>query len=92
MLQFPAPVGFRASWPFAQAASECQYRRAHGDLRRLQRTASQGQAVFETRADNLQATLDRISADVGSASAAIDQEVGEGRRASLDSTPTTCST
>ncbi len=42
----------------------------------MQRLA-RGQAVFETRADNLQATLERIAADLGSSSAAIDRAVTE---------------
>ena len=33
------------------------------------------QAVFEARADNLLATLDRIAADLGSSSAAIDRKL-----------------
>ncbi|MGH6915999.1 MAG: DUF2333 family protein, partial [Geminicoccales bacterium] len=32
-------------------------------------------ATFETRADNLRATLDRFAADLGSSSAALDQQV-----------------
>ena len=39
--------------------------------------SAQGQATFETRADNLQATLERIAADVGSSSAAIDRQLAE---------------
>ena len=38
----------------------------------------QGQAMFETRADNLLATLERIAADMGSSSAALDQHLEEG--------------
>ena len=36
-----------------------------------------GQAVFERRADNLQALLDRIANDEGSDSAVIDQHIIE---------------
>ncbi len=54
------------------------------DLRRYNERLAQGQAVFERRADNLLATLDRISDDIGSASAAITLEVDQGATNFLD--------
>ena len=75
---------FQTSWPFVQAASEGQYRQGMDDLRRYNERSTQGQAVFERRADNLQATLDRISDDIGSASAALTLEVDQGATSFLD--------
>jgi hypothetical protein len=46
-------------------------------LRNYNQRLAQGQATFEPRSDNLQATLDRIAADLGSASAALDREIVE---------------
>jgi hypothetical protein len=54
------------------ATSEAQYRAAAAALERYNERLGAGQAVFERRADNLQITLDRISADLGSLSAALD--------------------
>ena len=44
-----------------------------------------GQAVFERRSDNLLATIERIAADLGSASATIDQHLAASRGWSIDS-------
>jgi hypothetical protein len=44
-------------------------------LRNYNQRLSQGQAVFEARADNLLGTLDRMAADLGSASAATDRHL-----------------
>ena len=57
------------------ASSEQQYRQAVAALRSYNQRLSQGQAVFETRADNLLGTLDRIAADIGSSSAALDHQI-----------------
>ena len=54
------------------------------DLRRYNERLAQGHAVFERRADNLMATLDRISDDLGCASAAFTREVDEGSTSFLD--------
>ncbi len=53
-----------------QRSSAEQYRNAAAALRVYNRRLSEGNAVFERRADNLLATLDRFSSDLGSASAA----------------------
>jgi hypothetical protein len=79
LLKYPGTVwifDLSTSWA-PTASSESQYRRAMRALRDYNQRLAQGQAVFETRADNLQATLDRITADLGSSSAAIDREVTE---------------
>lgn len=64
------------SW-LPTATSEAQYSAAAEALRRYNDRLERGQAVFDRRADNLIATMERISADVGSASAVIDQRVAE---------------
>ena len=67
-----------------------------GRWRRCATTTSgspRARRLFETRADNLQATLERIAADIGSSSAALDQQLERGVAASgRISPPTTCST
>jgi hypothetical protein len=73
LLKYPPDVWF---WNFSvslipTASSEKQYLGAMKALRRYNQRLARGEAVFERRADNLQATLDRISLDLGAASAAI---------------------
>ena len=77
LLRYPGTVwifDFRTSWA-PTASSEQQYRRAMEALRSYNQRLSQGQAVFEARADNLLGTLDRFAADIGSASAAIERKL-----------------
>jgi hypothetical protein len=77
LLRYPGTIwifDFRTSWA-PTASSEQQYRQAMEALRRYNQRLAQGQAVLDTRADNLLATLDRIAADLGSSSAAIDHKV-----------------
>lgn len=84
-INFPGDQwALQASWPFVQAASEGQYRQGMDALRRYNERLAQGRAVFERRADNLLATLDRISDDLGAASAALTQEVDQGTTRFLD--------
>ena len=64
------------SW-LPQATSETRYRRGIEHLERYNARLAAGDAVFDTRADNLLNTLDRFAADLGSASAEIDQHVRE---------------
>jgi hypothetical protein len=59
------------------ATSEAQYRAARRSLLKYNRRLANGEAIFERRADNLMATLDRIALDIGSSSAAIDSHVVE---------------
>ncbi len=66
------------------AKSEDQYRKARAALLAHNQRLVAGQAVFERRADNLQATLERIALDIGSASAAIDRRVRDGSDMMLD--------
>jgi hypothetical protein len=77
LLRYPGTIwiwDFRTSWA-PTATSEQQYRQAMAALRNYNQRLGQGQAVFDARADNLLGTLDRITADLGSSSAATDQKV-----------------
>lgn len=66
------------------ASSESQYRSARRALLAYNDRLTAGQAVFERRADNLLATIDRIASDLGSASATIDQHLAQTRDAWVD--------
>ena len=59
------------------ATSEAQYRKARRALLSYNGRLSEGNAVFERRADNLMATLDRFALDLGSSSAVIDRHIAE---------------
>lgn len=59
------------SW-LPQRSSADQYRLAVEAFQRYNKRLSDGQAIFERRADNLLTTIDRITTDLGSASAVID--------------------
>jgi len=65
---------FRTSWA-PIAPSESLYRAARRALLAYNERLASGQAVFERRADALLATLERIAADLGSASAMIDRHL-----------------
>jgi hypothetical protein len=86
LLKYPGTVWiFDLAVSFAPtASSESQYRRAMRAMRDYNQRLSQGQATFEIRADNLQATLERLAADVGSSSAAIDRHLAERSGFGLD--------
>lgn len=86
LLRYPGDVWiFDLATSFAPtASSESQYRRAMRALRDYNERLAEGNAVFETRADNLLATLDRIAADLGSASAALDQYLAESSILGID--------
>jgi hypothetical protein len=62
------------SW-FPTATSPQQYKAAEVALLNYNRRLVAGTATFDRRADNLLATLDRIAKDVGSASAALEQQI-----------------
>lgn len=84
-LNYPGDVWiFEWSGTPVQPSSESQYRRGIEDLRHYNERLAQGQAVYERRADNLLATIDRISGDLGAASAALTIEVDEGSTNFLD--------
>lgn len=54
------------------ASAEKQYQSAKRSLERYNQRLSVGAAVFDRRADNLISLLDRVGADLGSASASLD--------------------
>ena len=56
------------------ASAERQYRSARKSLTRYNERLANGSAVFDKRADNLIAFIERVSADLGSASAALDAQ------------------
>ncbi|MGH6892905.1 MAG: DUF2333 family protein [Dongiaceae bacterium] len=62
-------------WP--TAGSEDQYLAAMRSLLAYNDRLARGQATFETRADNLMTTLDRIGKDLGASSNAIDRQIDE---------------
>ncbi|MFO1038223.1 MAG: DUF2333 family protein [Geminicoccaceae bacterium] len=77
-INYPGDVWiFEWSGTPVQPSSESQYRRAMGDLQHYNDRLAKGQAVFERRADNLLATLDRLSDDLGASSAALSQRVDQ---------------
>ncbi len=57
------------------ATSEAQYNKARRALISYNDRVARGEAVFESRADNLLATLDRMALDLGSSSAAIENQI-----------------
>jgi hypothetical protein len=59
------------------ATSEQVYRSGHTSLLSYNRRLAEGQAVFERRADNLMATLDRVANDLGSSSAVLERQIAE---------------
>jgi len=62
-------------WPSATSAQK--YRAGREKLLAYNKRLASGQAVFERRADNLQALLDRVANDTGSDSAVIDRHIIE---------------
>ncbi len=78
-LQFPGDVwflDFEKSW-LPTIPSEDQYRAGLRALQAYNSRLADGRAVFERRADVLAATLSRISADLGSQSATLENKVGQ---------------
>jgi hypothetical protein len=62
-------------WPSATSAAK--YRAGLKKLQDYNNRLAAGQAVFDRRADNLQALLDRVANDIGSDSAVIDHQIIE---------------
>lgn len=85
-LKFPGDVWiYDLSTSFLPtASSESQYRSARRALLAYNDRLAAGQATFERRSDNLQATIDRIAADLGSASSTIDQHLAQSRGWTID--------
>jgi len=79
LLKYPGDVwiiDFSTSW-LPTVSSEKQYRAARKALIAYNQRLASGQATYETRADNLQTTLLRFTADLGSSSAIIDQHLAQ---------------
>jgi hypothetical protein len=86
LLKYPGDIwlfDFSTSWA-PTASSEAQYRAARAALMDYNRRLATGSAVFERRADNLMATLERIAADLGSLSAVIDRHIEQEAGSPLD--------
>ncbi len=84
-LKYPGDVWiFEWSSTPVQPSSESQYRKAMEALRRYNERLADGEAVFDRRADNLLATLDRIASDLGSASALLAERIALGSRNWID--------
>jgi len=66
------------------SSSTTQYQNARRSLLSYNQRLANGEAVFEKRADNLLQTLDRIAADLGSASATIEQHLAQPRPLFID--------
>lgn len=65
-------------------SSESQYRKAMNHLNSFQERVQKNEATYETRADNLLSTLDKISLDMGSSSDAIAKKIDNGIGCVLD--------
>lgn len=86
LLKYPGTVWVidpSTSW-MPTTPSEKQYQAAARALQAYNQRLAEGSATFDRRADNLLAALERISKDLGSASAVIDQHIAENHRALLD--------
>ncbi len=80
LLQYAGDVWIfdpRVSWFIPTVTSERQYRKASRSLASYNERLAAGNAVFERRADNLLATLDRFALDLGSSSAVLDRHIEE---------------
>lgn len=70
--------------PLPTSSADQEYRKAAEALLRYNARLAAGQAVFDIRADNLQALLDRAALDIGGASDALDRQMDAGRRVLID--------
>lgn len=86
LLQYPGTIWWwnPSTSLMPSPTSEQQYVRAMEQLIVYNKRLSTGNAVFEKRADNLLATLDRISLDLGASSASIDSYIKNGFGCVLD--------
>jgi hypothetical protein len=86
LLKYPGTVwiwDLSTSWA-PTAPSDSQYRAAGRALMSYNERLAAGGAVYDRRSDNLLATLERMNADLGSASAVIEQHVHETGGALID--------
>lgn len=77
LLQYPGDVWVFDLRSLMPAPSETQYRSARDALMAYNGRLSQGKAVFEARADNLAALLNRIARDLGAEADSIENFVAQ---------------
>jgi len=77
LLKYPPNVWIFDKSIIPTKPSESQYREAMSALKNYNERVAKGQATFEKRSDNLLDTLDRISADLGSGSASLDNHIAQ---------------
>ncbi len=77
MLQYPGDVWVLDLRSVLPAPSEVQYRSAADALLAYNKRLSAGDAVFDTRADNLAALLSRLARDLGAEAESIDDHVAK---------------
>lgn len=70
--------------PLPTSSADSEYKKARAALLNYNKRLSTGQAVFEVRADNLQAVLDRIALDLGGMTDALEQQTLLGRKVFID--------
>ncbi len=74
LLKYDGTIWYWGSGNFVPTATaDSQYRQGVGALVDYNRRLAAGDATYDRRADNLIAFLDRVAADLGSASAALDE-------------------
>ncbi len=83
LLKYPGDVWIISKW-MPTASANKQYRQARVKLLSYNERVARGGAVFEARADNLMAALERVSKDLGSSSAVLDKEIREGKNLLID--------
>ncbi|MGF1461601.1 MAG: DUF2333 family protein [Maricaulaceae bacterium] len=85
-LQYEAKIWFwgPGNWIIPQAPSEAQYREGIQALKAYNSALRDGETIFDVRADNLLAVMDRIALDLGSAAAELDEQIKAGRRVVID--------
>ena len=71
-----------APWPTSSADQE--YRKARTALLAYNGRVARGDAVFDVRADNLQALLSRAALDLGSSSDLLEKQISAGRKVLID--------
>ncbi|MBS0642683.1 MAG: DUF2333 family protein [Acetobacteraceae bacterium] len=77
LLQYPGDVWVLDLRSLLPAPSEAQYRSGRDSLLNYNKRVAQGTAVFDARADNLAALLNRIARDMGAESESIEKRVAQ---------------
>ena len=85
LLKYDGTIWFWGSGNIVPTATaDSQYRSAIDALRSFNGRLASGEATYDKRADNLIAVLDRVAADLGSASAALDERALESNAGYFD--------